>query len=331
MLVSVGLPVVSISLFLGGVEPVEVWLCYGLSFSTLYFLAGVAIFASALSARPRDAIVLRLCDRGGLAIPSGPGTNAQGHRRRNGPGGGIRFSAHAVDHRQHTVVSAVPQLVRAGQRSDRRLPWMLGLQVAFGTVLLAWATVRLRPLEKGSRLRVLGWLGGREPSQPRRLLGRRPCGDAPMIWKECSGSVSSVSLVRLIMVTTLGSTAILGLGYWVYALALPAFHEVLDYGYGAAGNQSAREALERLGPDLHCCPLYPFRPAHGGIRGHQRDLGTRKGDLGQPHRNPPHRTRDRSGEDPGLHLARFQFSSPPCFWCGSLASYAARFIRSDSC
>ena len=57
VLVAVGLPVVSIALFLGGVEPDEVWLCYGLSFSTLYFLAGVSIFASAFSARPRDAIV----------------------------------------------------------------------------------------------------------------------------------------------------------------------------------------------------------------------------------------------------------------------------------
>ena len=44
VLVAVGLPVVSIALFLGGVDPVAVWLCYGTSFSTLYLLAAIVDF-----------------------------------------------------------------------------------------------------------------------------------------------------------------------------------------------------------------------------------------------------------------------------------------------
>src|SRR5271165_99733 len=56
VLVAVGLPVVSIALFLGGVDPVAVWLCYGTSFSTLYLLAAISTFVSTFSARPRDAI-----------------------------------------------------------------------------------------------------------------------------------------------------------------------------------------------------------------------------------------------------------------------------------
>ena len=46
VLVLVGLPVMSLCLFLGGIDPVEVWLAYGVSFASLYFLAGLSIYLS---------------------------------------------------------------------------------------------------------------------------------------------------------------------------------------------------------------------------------------------------------------------------------------------
>lgn len=243
VLVAVGLPVVSLALFLGGVEPGEVWLCYGLSFSTLYFLAGVSIFASAFSERPRDAIVRAYSIEGiWLALPlierglhDVGGTTAQV----------VAYLTPLTD----WFTGSTPSLLlfdnwfAAGNTLIEKTLWMLGLQVLYGTVLLGWATMRLRPVEKGSRLWGMGWLDARKASQPRRLLNRRPCRDAPMIWKECSGSLSTPSLLRILFLIILGLGAIMGLGYWVYALGLPAFHEMLDYGYGTGGIQTAREAL----------------------------------------------------------------------------------------
>ncbi len=56
VLVMVGLPVVSLCLFLGGIDPADVWLAYGVSLASLYFLAGLSILLSVYSPRPRDAI-----------------------------------------------------------------------------------------------------------------------------------------------------------------------------------------------------------------------------------------------------------------------------------
>ncbi len=83
VLVIVGLPVVSIALFLGGIDPDAVWLCYGISFGTLYLVACMSIAVSAFSERPRDAILRaylieliwlllplleKLCEQGGGAL-----------------------------------------------------------------------------------------------------------------------------------------------------------------------------------------------------------------------------------------------------------------------
>ncbi|HWT78659.1 MAG TPA: ABC transporter permease, partial [Candidatus Methylomirabilis sp.] len=121
--------------------------------------------------------------------------------------------------------------------------WLIGLQLIQGTLLLAWSTLRLRAVEQGSRPRGLRWLGTRSAPKPRRLFARRPCGDAPMVWKECSGTLSSPSLLRTVCLICLAVAAVGGLGYLVYRLGSPAFQEVLDYGYGSTGNQSARGDL----------------------------------------------------------------------------------------
>src|SRR5208337_3049738 len=121
--------------------------------------------------------------------------------------------------------------------------WLIGLQLIQGTLLLAWSTLRLRPVEQGSRLRGLRWLGTRSAPKPHRLFARRPCGDAPMIWKECGGTLSSPSLFRTVCLICLAVAAVVGLGYLVYRLGIPAFQEVLDYGYGSTGNQSARNIM----------------------------------------------------------------------------------------
>jgi ABC-type transport system involved in multi-copper enzyme maturation permease subunit len=243
VLVSVGLPVVSIALFLGGVVPGQVWLCYGLSFSTLYFLAGASIFASAFSARPRDAIVRTYAIEAiWLSLP----LIERGFRDA---GGTLSEIAEQVSPVTQWFVGSAPSLLlfrdwfTGSNRVLAEALWMIGLQFLYGTALLAWATIRLRPVECGARLWGFGWIDALGRNRPRRLFRRRPCGDTPMIWKECSGSLSAPSFFRLFIVIVLGTGAVVGLAYWAYAMGLPALHEVIDYGYGAAGTQSAREAL----------------------------------------------------------------------------------------
>jgi ABC-type transport system involved in multi-copper enzyme maturation permease subunit len=86
-------------------------------------------------------------------------------------------------------------------------------------------------------------LGSTGAWEERRLFKRRPCGDAPMIWKECTGTLSSGSTVKTAIILLLGLGAAVGLAYWVYELGVPAFQETLDYGYGSTGAMMARNHM----------------------------------------------------------------------------------------
>ena len=246
VLVAVGLPVVSIALFLGGIDPADVWLWYGSSFSTLYLLAGASIFVSTFSPRPRDAILRTyLIELAWLLLPL--------VEWLCGSAGGTlgRLTSEARPITEWVVGSSPVVLLSrssvwlsgSGSGVVQSVTWLIGLQLLQGTLLLAWSTMRLRPVEQGSRLRGLRWLGSRRVPQPRRLFARRPCGDAPMIWKECSGTVCSPSLFRTVCLICLAVAAVGGLGCWAYFAGIPAFQEVLDYGYGSTGTQAARDAL----------------------------------------------------------------------------------------
>jgi len=244
VLVAVGLPVVSIALFLGGVDPAVVWISYGASFSTLFLLSAVSVFASTFSARPRDAILRTyLIELVWLLLP----LVEQLCGLAGGTLGMLTSAAHPIT---EWVIGSSPAVLFSqgpGPFSARRgigvASWLIGLQLIQGSMLLAWSTLRLRPVEQGSRLRGLRWLGTQSASRPHRLFARRPCGDAPMIWKECSGTLSSPSLPRTVCLICLAVLAVGGLGYLVFRMGSPAFQEVLDYGYGATGTRAARDSL----------------------------------------------------------------------------------------
>ena len=120
---------------------------------------------------------------------------------------------------------------------------MIGLQLLYSTMALFWATVRLRPVEKGSRLRGFRWMAGSGVKQSRRFFPRRPCGDAPMLWKECSATLAGASLFRMIALFAMAAAVVGGLGYWVVVMGVPAFLEMLTYGYGLTKPSSDRDAL----------------------------------------------------------------------------------------
>jgi ABC-type Na+ efflux pump permease subunit len=243
VLVAVGLPVVSIALFLGGVEPIQVLFAYGISFSTLYFLAGLSIFVSTFSERPRDAILRTyLLELVWLFLQPIEQIAAQA-------GGGTASLVQDLRPITQWVIDSSPSAMlfrdwfSAGRDVIGEAAWMLGLQLLYGTALLAWATIRLRPLERGSRLWGLRWLDSLGASRPRRFFKRRACGDDPMIWKECSAPLASSSRAKTAAIVCVAMAAGAGLGYMVCILGIPAFKEVLDYGYGATGVFAARDNM----------------------------------------------------------------------------------------
>ena len=168
VLVAVGLPVVSIALFLGGVDPVEVWLCYGTSFSTLYLLAAIAIFASTFSLRPRDAILRTyLIEVVWLLLPLCENLC----QRAGGTLGQFASEARPIT---EWILGSSPAVLLlrtpVWRGGTQEVLWLIGLQLIQGTLLLAWCTLRLRPIEQGSRLWGLRWLGTRRAAKPRRLF-----------------------------------------------------------------------------------------------------------------------------------------------------------------
>lgn len=235
VLVLVGLPVMSLCLFLGGIDPTEVWLAYGVSFASLFFLAGLSIYLSVYSPRPRDAIVrayvvgvlwfaLPIIERSIMFI--------------GGPVGALLQEAHPVTEwvtgsSPCSFLIKGPFVARSTWHLDAM--WSIGLQVLYGSMLLTWSTFRLRRVEQGSRFRGLGWLGASTAFQPRRLFGRRACGASPMIWKECSGTVANGSIVSTALLLLVAIGALGGFSYWIAQMGIPALLEVRDSGYAAAG------------------------------------------------------------------------------------------------
>jgi ABC-type transport system involved in multi-copper enzyme maturation permease subunit len=242
VMVLVGLPVISIALFLGGIEPEMVWLSYAASFSLLYLVAGLSLFNSAFTERPRDAI-LRTYLLGiiWLLLPV---------FEQIAMGAGGSTATFLMDVRPVTewITLSSPAstwMRQTGGRSAETVLheafWTIGLQVLYGTLLLAWPVLRLRAFEKGSRLWGLGWLTSSRNGRSIRLLSRRPCGDRPMLWKECSEIGLTGSPLRIVATVLFLLIAATGLGFWFVTLGIPALRETYTFGYGDVGTSMARE------------------------------------------------------------------------------------------
>ena len=180
VLVAVGLPVVSIALFLGGIDPHAVWLCYGISFSTLYLVAGISILASTFTERPRDAILRAyLIEFVWLALP----LLEKLVSLSGGTLGRLAVAAYPIT---EWVIGSSPAILIIQDtpllNTEAGLPvifWLIGLQILEGTLLLAWSTLRLRPIEQGTRLWGLRRSGKHRDPSSFRLSPRRPCSDTP--------------------------------------------------------------------------------------------------------------------------------------------------------
>jgi hypothetical protein len=103
------------------------------------------------------------------------------------------------------------------------IAWMIGLELATGSLLIVWAVARLRAACRKHE-------EGDEPSRSREpfrwlrpLARRRPCGENPVLWKELHTARPRGLGVVVGGVIVLGLTALIG--YGTYKFARPAFLE----------------------------------------------------------------------------------------------------------
>ncbi len=136
------------------------------------------------------------------------------------------------------------QLVTGGRMHDAivwiqdELLWMIGLQMAGGTLLIGLAIARLRPV---ARKLEDGESNGRARARARhswRLMSRPSCGDRPVLWKEIhtakSGGVAD-------LLGILAVVAIFGwIGYMTYRVGAPALVEWWQYGSSRTAPDASR-------------------------------------------------------------------------------------------
>ena len=127
---------------------------------------------------------------------------------------------------------------------------MIGLQLAAGTLMIAWAVARFRPAYRNQEgqggdddTRSPGWLRGRFRPRLRRRppAARIPCSGrsstrrGPAAWRTCWARSIALGLVALI-------------GYGTYQFARPAFLEWFEHGLGPATSDIQRTAFNRVPP-----------------------------------------------------------------------------------
>jgi len=239
--VAAGLPVMILLPLLGGVDPRLVVLVYGATASTAFFLAGLSILVSTAARRGTRAIGETI----GLAaawciLPLFvhlllPRTLAR-----------LLPWVHPIN---EWVLASTPTGVLFTARGGRpgwvffeSIFWMMGPQLAAGTLMIAWAVARFRSAYRNQEgeggddtSRSPGWLRGR--FRPR--LWRHPsCGENPVLWKELHTARPRGLAQVLGVVIALGIVALIG--YWTYAFARPAFLEWFEHGLGPATDDRRR-------------------------------------------------------------------------------------------
>ncbi len=238
------LPIMSLLTLIGGVSPAGLFLGYAALASSAYFLAGLALLASVLARRPRDAIgAAYLLTAAWLFLPAlldvfasmllllWPAL-ADAIRAVNAwvlPASPLGL----VTNSQSIFSGGVDELAHLAL-------WMVGSQVVYGTFFTALAAWRLRPT-----FRRHEGLEGRQ-IQSARLARRwfpvRPCGDDPVFWKEAyfSAAVGGLGrkLVRAILISLLVLAVLATL-----AGSRFAFWELREHGYGWDNEGSYEQRL----------------------------------------------------------------------------------------
>ena len=242
---AMGLPIVVMLSFFGGVDPNAVLLFFAATASTVFFLAAVSILVSTFARRPRDAVIsVYMLEMIWLFGPSlatsifpaigGAWQDAFAWVRPVVDWVGWSSPLH--------VLTRSPVMYTSGPNAIFEwVLWMIGLQVAYGSGCVVVALFWLRPgfrregAREGRLARVLNWRV--------RLLRRPACGDDPMVWKEMHCARSS-PMTRAIAGLALVIVVLLA-GYPMFYLTGEAWRELATWGYGS-GNYGAAHARAEL-------------------------------------------------------------------------------------
>src|SRR5262249_41620129 len=237
VLLGVSLPVLSLLVLLGGIDPFLVLLSCAATFSTAWLLAALAIWVSTIARRVREALFIAFgLECLWLFLPVVV--------RHYVPVAWPIVSDILVWIGEwvgaSSPVDVLWDLFRGAifgggsRRSDLELiSWMIGLQLAFGSVLAVLAAWQLRPIfrrpDGGGGARA--WRGLRPLLLSRRRLrfGRRPVlGDRPMLWKELhTGGARGFARFVGFLLTSIGGGL---LAYYTVWHAGMAIAEMWDYG-----------------------------------------------------------------------------------------------------
>lgn len=244
VLVSVGLPIISLMTLFGGVPPDAVAGSYAATLTTAFFLASLSLLVSTQARRTRDAIiVVYLLEIAWLSFPA----VVEGMVMMTLDGvfdlddrmvfSWVDWVASWVDLTNPFRMGWALLAGRAGGAPLSRLAWMMGAQVVIGLVFLALAVARLRPVfqRQGSepaRTRV-PWA-----SRLRRPRALPECGDDPMRWKELHVG-RPAGLVRRLSWLCI-AVGLLVVGYFTIYLGWHAVGELLVEGYWDTGTSYYR-------------------------------------------------------------------------------------------
>jgi len=244
VVLSLTLPVFCLLSMNGGIDVGLVALSYGVTLTTGFLIAAMAIFVSTLSDRPLRAIMATYwLVIAWLALPflpnpfgTGPGPPAIPSLLGEGMAAVQQWAG------MTNPLSVVGEIDKSPSRElVVRLVWMMATQVGIAALLIVGAAAMLRPLARragssASRFKLFSFVLSR-----RSLLPRRACGDHPMLWKECHVARTTV-LTRLVIVLALLGIAI-SMEFTTWRISAAAFSELRDHGYGSQAFNPARDEL----------------------------------------------------------------------------------------
>ncbi len=242
VLISAGLPIISILGLIGGVDPVLVVVSFLGTLTTAYAIAGMAIFVSTLANRARDAIIIAYGILIALLlVPSVlPATLSQ-----SAPG-----LADWISTITSPIVRLDPfQLLSLTEPKPDlalNLAMMAVGHVVIGSLFMVLGVFCLRPaFGRGGRVRTTAATG---PARKRRFWSRPEVSDVPMVWKECH--VTSLPLFIRISVGLVAVFIVVFIGDAMIDYTRDALGELWKYGYGDGGRDNehhrARNAMQEF-------------------------------------------------------------------------------------
>jgi ABC-type transport system involved in multi-copper enzyme maturation permease subunit len=236
------LPILSLITLIGGVAPASLVLGYVAIASSAYFLAGMALVASVLARRPRDAVgATYSATAAWLFVPGLINGLLYFLPPPLAPvGEGVSTALEWVwpANPIELVTNAAARFGTGPDELRRFTLWMVASHAVHGTLLAALACWQLRPAFARQEARTVR--PSRAARAARRLFLIRPCGEDPVFWKEAYFSAlaggfgrqsSRVTLFLLLVMAV--SAAIVGFCF--------VFPELWENGYSGAWRGSGYE------------------------------------------------------------------------------------------